>query len=103
MPKPNRKSGKNNKNTSRITRRKRFPKQKGGSLVDPISWDSMHTPSTSGSFSNFFGNIIGLVESSVNATLDTVNLIEQAMSVPSDLHKAYAGPSDPNPYNVSNI
>lgn len=81
-------------------------KQKGGDIGlfnDPIPWDSMHTPSTSGSFGNFVGNIVGLVESSVNAVVDTVNLITESVRVPMDLHKAYDGPSDPNIYNVQNI
>lgn len=97
---------KKNRRIKKVRGRKRTSKkvkQKGGQFNDPIAWDSMHTPSTSGSFSNFVGNIVGLVESSVNAVVDTVNLITQASSVPMDLHKAYDGPSDPSPYNVQNI
>jgi hypothetical protein len=85
---------------------KRVPKkteQKGGQFNDPIAWDSIRTTSVSGGFGNFVYSIVGLVESSVNAVVDTVNLITQASQIPMDLHKAYDGPSDPNIYNVNNI
>mgnify|MGYP000344943769 CR=1 FL=1 len=94
---------KRRKNVKRVARK---VKQRGGNVPlfhDPIHWDSMHTPSTSGSFGNFVGNIFGLVESSVNAVVDTVNLITEAVRVPGDLGKAFEGPSDPNIYNVNNI
>ena len=80
--------------------------QKGGDIKlfnDPINWNSMHKPSTSGSFGNFVGNIFGLVESSVNSVVDTVNLITETIRIPMDLGKAMDGPSDPTPYNVTNI
>lgn len=94
----------NKKKTKKISYKN--SKQKGGNIKlfhDPIHWDSMHTPSTSGNFGNFVGNIVGLVESSVNAVVDTVNLITEAVRVPMDLGKAFDGPSDPNVYNINNI
>lgn len=104
------KSIKNNKMSKMVKRggkkgerKQKNMKQKGGDIGlfhDPIHWDSMHTPSTSGNFGNFVGNIFGLVESSVNAVVDTVNLITEAVRVPMDLGKAMDGPSDPNVYNV---
>lgn len=87
---------------------KRAPKrqQKGGNLKvfhDPIKFSSMPAPSTSGSFSHFVDNIFGLVESSVDAVVDTTNLVLEAIRIPMDLGKAYEGSGNPTPYNVKDF
>lgn len=78
--------------------------QKGGSLGtfnDPIHWSSIPAASTSGSFDHLVDNIVGLVESSINAIVDTSNLVLEAVRIPMDMGKMYSGPADPNPYNVA--
>ena len=56
-------------------------------VYDPIKFSSMPSASTSGSFSRFVDNIYGLVEASVDAIVDTTNLVAETIRVPMDLEK----------------
>lgn len=95
------KSSKRKNNKKQVKR----TKQKGGELKtfhDPIKFKSMPGMSTSGHIDHTIDDIVGLVESAVDTTVDVVNLIAEAIRVPMDLGKAWSGPADPSPYNVSN-